>query len=477
MDRTEAEPGPITFSFKNIGPITNADLELGSLTVIAGRNNTGKTYLVYTLYGFLKMWDTIDPARDESKQPGTRSSHWVVDEIYKQLVEKGEATVALNAEGLKRERRTLMRALTRSFSAKALAMVFNSSVDAFKHASIAVNLGPGLHQHQPAEFLQVRAGEMLSAHYDGVNVRISGGSPGKNNPAPGKFYYGIQRFYLRFLFPELALEPFVLSAERFGISLFYKELDFTKNQLVDLLQKIGDRKRRDRFPFLLIDESLSRYALPIKHNINYTRGIFDIRKQHSEVYDEGLFNEIRDLMNGYYRASDANIEFRSSARGSRRFVIPLHLASSSARGLSDLYFFLRHMACKDHLVIIDEPEGHLDTTNQRLLARLLARMVRVGLKVLVTTHSDYLIKEINNLVMLNNPVFSNKPKIVEELGYKESDCISPQRIRAYIAENNGLTKCRVDEFGIEMPNFDRTIDDINRVANNLASCVAEGVNE
>ena len=476
MDSNQAEPGPITFSFKNIGPVKNADLELGSLTVIAGRNNTGKTYLVYTLYGFLTMWDTTDLTPDEWRPPGARSPRWVVREIYKQLVEKGEATVALNAEGLKRERRTLMQALTRSFSTRALAMVFNSSVDAFERASIAVNLGAGHHRHQPAEF-QVRAGEMLSAHYDGVNVRISGGSPGKNNPAPTKFYYSIRRFYLRFLFPELALEPFVLSAERFGISLFYKELDFTKNQLVDLLQKIGDRKRTDRFPFLLIDEGLSRYALPIKHNIDYTRGIFDIRKQHSEVYDEGLFNEIRDLMNGYYRASDANIEFRSSARGSRRFVIPLHLASSSARGLSDLYFFLRHMACKHHLVIIDEPEGHLDTTNQRLLARLLVRMVRVGLKVLVTTHSDYLIKEINNLVMLSNPVFSNKPKIVEELGYKEGDCISPQRIRAYIAENNGLTKCRVDEFGIEMPIFDRTIDDINKVANNLASRVAEGVTE
>ena len=31
-------------------------MELGDFTLIAGRNNIGKTYLVYTLYGFLKMW-------------------------------------------------------------------------------------------------------------------------------------------------------------------------------------------------------------------------------------------------------------------------------------------------------------------------------------------------------------------------------------------------------------------------------------
>ena len=44
----------ITYRFKNIGPVHKADLELGDLTVIAGRNNTGKTYIAYTLYGFLK---------------------------------------------------------------------------------------------------------------------------------------------------------------------------------------------------------------------------------------------------------------------------------------------------------------------------------------------------------------------------------------------------------------------------------------
>ena len=38
------------FVFKNLGPIHEAELELGDLTIIAGRNNTGKTYVAYTLY-------------------------------------------------------------------------------------------------------------------------------------------------------------------------------------------------------------------------------------------------------------------------------------------------------------------------------------------------------------------------------------------------------------------------------------------
>ena len=179
------------------------------------------------------------------------------------------------------------------------------------------------------------------------------------------------------------------------------------------------------------------------------------------------------MLDGYYGASGDDIRFISKARGKgRSFNIPLHLASSSARGLSDLYFFLRHVARRDHLLIIDEPESHLDTANQRFLARLLARAVRAGLKVLVTTHSDYLVMEINNLVMLSKP-FPDKIALARKLKYAADDFLKADSIRAYVAEGNGLTQCEVSEFGIEMPVFDRTIDEINRVANELGSRVSE----
>ncbi len=41
--------------FENLGPINKAELELKDLTIIAGANNTGKTNLAYTLYGFLRL--------------------------------------------------------------------------------------------------------------------------------------------------------------------------------------------------------------------------------------------------------------------------------------------------------------------------------------------------------------------------------------------------------------------------------------
>ena len=41
------------FGIKNLGPIKEANIELGDLTIICGKNNCGKTYLTYTLYAFL----------------------------------------------------------------------------------------------------------------------------------------------------------------------------------------------------------------------------------------------------------------------------------------------------------------------------------------------------------------------------------------------------------------------------------------
>jgi ABC-type multidrug transport system ATPase subunit len=174
------------------------------------------------------------------------------------------------------------------------------------------------------------------------------------------------------------------------------------------------------------------------------------------------------LTSAYYKSSGDSIELTSTAGGSRRFSIPLHLASSSARGLSDLYFFLQHAARRNHLLIIDGPESHLDTNNQILMARLLVRCVHAGLKVLITTHSDYLVKELNNLVMLSHD-FDAKEDLLKKLKYDSEDALDPGRIRAYVAENGTLTACSVDKYGMDMPNFDSTIDDINRVASEISS--------
>ncbi len=506
----------VKFRFTDIGPVKQAELELGDLTIIAGRNNTGKTYLVYTLYGFLKMWyswpnarhfligndeiaqnDDTNEADSDDEYP--EQEHYASEDEYledmesakegkplhdkwpnlpqrigmlaRRAIKEGQATWTIDREHLDQERKKVIKSLAQSFSKTALYSVFSSSPDDFKRASLNVELISEFPQNHSLEE-KFPSGDVFFIRYNGEKIVLTRDRTKKQRRTSfdEEELFFIPRLYLRFLFPELFWTPFVLSAERFGISLFYKELDFTKNQLVDLLQKVGAEKNRARFsPFFLIDKTTSRYALPIKDNIDYTRNLSDFQKQISELHEHKLFDEIKDMIRGYYKSSGDDIKFKSTTRNKEHsFSIPLHLASSSARGLSDLYFFLRHVAEKNHLLIIDEPESHLDTTNQILLARLLARLVRTGLKVLITTHSDYLVKEINNLIMLSNS-FEDKDRVMRKLGYKEDDFLEPDSIRAYVAEENRLTKCAVDKFGVEMPIFDATIDAINRASNELAS--------
>lgn len=474
-----ANPVPVTFRFRNIGPAKKAELSLGDLTIIAGRNNTGKTYIAYTLYGFLKMWP-LWPGTERafgleggSLHRGGALTADIPDlrTVSQSLRRDGFASLPINVDVVQRQRYAVLELLSRDFATQAISQVFSSPPEEFTDASISAvydnhafpRIGftsafggrpdpYGFSMSYDAGLLTIRLNEAASrTPHDILDIRLAHG-------------------YLNFLLADVLPQPFILSAERFGISLFYRELDFTKNHLVDMLQKLGDDKNRISIdPFFLLDQTTSRYALPIKDNIDYTRNIPDLRRTRTTLEHDKLFDQIKEMMGGYYRAVDGEIRFQSRARkGSSRFQIPLHLASSSARGLSDLYFFLRHMAKQNHLLIIDEPESHLDTANQIALARMLARFVRAGLKVLITTHSDYVLKEINNLIMLAQ-AFEARDIVLKKLGYDPKEALDPAAIRAYVAENGQLTSCKIDELGIDMPLFDDTIDNINRASVELAS--------
>ncbi len=476
QDAGKSKLKPAKFRFRNIGPVKDAELELGDLTIIAGRNNTGKTYIAYTLYAFLKLYEEWpELIADADSASGT--AHFVKEGLANRMRKIAQAEHPVNWKTRHEIRSAFMGEMTRTFSNTRLPGVFSSPRGIFDGATLDVKFSQDFGDHEQIYEATLSDGAILSLRYDGEQAVLDM-EEGKQPQSRSDLDEALSSLYLRFLFPELPSETFILSAERFGISLFYRELDFTKNQLVDMLQKMGDDKALSKSSrFMFIDGATSRYALPIKHNIDYTRSIPDIQAQESDFHAHKFANEIKDMMGGYYRASGDEIRFISKARGKgRSFNIPLHIASSSARGLSDFYFFLRHVANSNHLLIVDEPESHLDTANQILLARLLARFVRAGLKVLITTHSDYLIKEINNLVMLNSTV-AEKEEVRKKLKYRADDALDPAAIRAYVAENNGLTRCDVDQFGIDMPVFDRTIDEINSIANELASRISEDSEE
>lgn len=78
--------------------------------------------------------------------------------------------------------------------------------------------------------------------------------------------------------------------------------------------------------------------------------------------------------------------------------IRMNRVSSMVSELSPLVLFVRGNVCAGDTLIVEEPEAHLHPAAQTKVAVALAKLTRLGVRVVVTTHSDWLLKEFGNLI-------------------------------------------------------------------------------
>lgn len=103
---------------------------------------------------------------------------------------------------------------------------------------------------------------------------------------------------------------------------------------------------------------------------------------------------INGKVNIYKDNSDIDFELSDGKK------IDLNYLSSTISELIPLVVFLKRGFIKaDGLVVIEEPEAHLSFKNQKLIAKLIVFLTQNNIKVLITTHSDFLVYELNNLIM------------------------------------------------------------------------------
>ncbi|HED6843381.1 TPA: AAA family ATPase, partial [Campylobacter coli] len=183
-----------------------------------------------------------------------------------------------------------------------------------------------------------------------------------------------------------------------------------------------------------------------------------------------LYQNILDLLfeivGGKYLVSQEGIEFAPGAKKritKGKFLI--QRASSSVRSLLILNHYILHEAQKGDILMIDEPELNLHPKNQILLARLFTLLANAGIKIFITTHSDYVVRELNNCIILNG-LTSEQIQMFKLKDYIEENKIDSKDIKAYIAKNvkgkNILEKVKItQEEGIFMSTFDEPIDTQN----------------
>mgnify|MGYP000030878268 FL=1 len=449
----------MNFKFKKLGNIDNGNVEVGDLTVICGPNNVGKTYISYAIYGFIRYFRRLIDLQLSSE---------TISEL------RQEGTVEINLQFYSENISLYIDQASKEFSSD-LDDYFNTTDDFFGESQIALELKDFKFNFEDEYKSIVQFGKKESLIFNKekedihLTVTLQTDDESKNLRVPNSILNSvISNQIAEYLFRSVLPRPFVITSERTGISLFYKELDISKNAILEHItasEKVN--------PIELINVMRSRYAQPIQDNITTIRDYDNILKRKSFIKSDQqkykyILDSLSNMLGGSYKSIDKQVVFVPKKERNRDKVnVPVYIASSSIKSLFLIDMYVNYLAEPNGLLIIDEPELNLHPDNQRKMAGLLASLVNSGIKILITTHSDYLIRELNNRIMLSSN-FKNKNAILKEEYIDSHEILRPEQVKAYsLTGDHKINSIEVGLYGMNMEIFDCLIEKANRLSENI----------
>ena len=119
----------------------------------------------------------------------------------------------------------------------------------------------------------------------------------------------------------------------------------------------------------------------------------------------GVEKTIEDrILSGAIRTdrSDANYPSFFFQPHGWKTQLPLMNSSSMVSEIAPIVLYLRQVVSIGDVLIIEEPESHLHPAMQVELVRQLAAVVNSGVRVILTTHSEWVLETLANLVHLSD---------------------------------------------------------------------------
>lgn len=118
--------------------------------------------------------------------------------------------------------------------------------------------------------------------------------------------------------------------------------------------------------------------------------------------------KIREMINGEVNNKKEGLVLKIN----EQTELPLSAAASSIRELSPVILWMQTNDLSKDSMCIEEPEAHAHPEMQYSIADLLASCINEGALMQITTHSDYFLARLNQLIRLDK-VKRNKPEAFE----------------------------------------------------------------
>ena len=442
-----------------LGAIRKAVVDLQKpLTLFCGPNSTGKTYLSYLLYAILENGDYV-----ESKG---------LDKIVKYFSEHKEFTISKElVEGFIQDVATSMKS-----NLGSIFGIGDTAVDKlFSQFELSLILSEGDYERIiefPCRLIskngEKEIGIVKDASSDKVIYQINGETSGIERDSLVELRLMINHFFRLLCFRNSGGVR-MLTVDRNSIYTFKTELSLGRNELIDRIQQKSGRSELDILD--IVNSSSRRYPLAVRSSLRIANDLDNVQKFNSPYYNIAELIEKGILQGEVKITRTGDVEFISDKVGKTKHL-PIHLTSSIVKTMSSLVIYLKHIARKGDLLIIDEPEMNFHPNVQISLLRIFTILTKLDLRIIISTHSDYMIRELNNLIMAGT-IYKKDAQLVKELGYEESMLLNKNDIAVKYFNYGRLKRLldvvdvKVEDDGFAIESIDNTINEQNRITETL----------
>ncbi len=439
---------------ENLGVIKQAEIDLSKKFILfCGCNSTGKTYASYILHAFIGNSNlfTLQCTKGIINQINAQGCFSITKEII-------EEWLIANCEDIPNNISNIFGISDNSkdklFSNFRLSVSYTE--EDFKrllHSPITIQLSEGSSIWK------------IEKKADSNEVALEGNNTDLAKGFQSEMLIG---FILRNLtFFDLAGIR-MLTVERNSIYTFKTELSLSRNELIDQIQQTN---KSEINIIDIINKSSRRYPLAIRSSLKIANDLENIQK-FSSPFAEIATQIEQNLLNGEVcMTKDGDVEFHPKSM-SKSLRLPFHLSSSIIKTMASLIIYLRHIARKGDTLIIDEPEMNFHPDVQILLARVFAILSTKALRMVVSTHSDYIIREINNLIMAGAICKYKDSQLLEEIGYTSDMLLDYKDVSVLYFDFKGkkvqVKSLDIDEEGFAVDSIDEAINNQNRNAYRLS---------